>query len=250
MTELKRGEFLIQSYGPNYTFIGEFGDLATLPDPDSYGGWGVTSIPKRMGLTEWAGRNPMVLPIDFLIDRLQEGDVKYVDDMRDRLDKIAATASRDDEPPVCIFESGGLAPHDFTRAPHVLWVVSALEWSRDLTVNQPSTRMPLRVGGTITLTQYNNDDVIDAFSGSSKRNRERNMPQTGTAKVSPSRPNVATGSGGINWVYHTRDGDDLVKIAARLLGSSKRWREIGGLNNIRDGHKTLKTNTALRMPPQ
>lgn len=236
MTKLKQGEFLIQSFSPDFTFIGEFGDLATLPDASSYEGWSVTAIPKRMGMTEWAGRNPMVLPVDFLIDRFAEGDGTYVENMRDVIDKIAATASRDDEPPICVFDSGGLVPHDYTHAPHVRWVVSGLDWNRDLTINSAASLRPLRVGGTITLTQYNHDDVIDSYEGPAKRNRDKNKPNPKGGRRKPSKQ-----------TYTVKDGDSLTSIAARKLGDSKRWREIADLNNIRNP-RSIKVGQVLRMP--
>jgi LysM repeat protein len=235
---LSQGQFVIQSFDPDFTFIGEFGDLASLPDPDSYGGWSVTSIPKRMGMTEWAGRNPMVMPVDFLIDRFLEGDGDYVFKMRDTLDKIAATASRDDEPPVCIFDSGVLVPHDYTHAAHVRWVVSGLEWNKDLTINNGGTRQPLRVGGTITLLQYNHDDIIDAYDGPGKRNRDKNKPAHQN-KSNKGKPKGNT--------YTVKDGDTLTSIAARKLGDSKRWKEIADLNNLRSP-RSIKTGQVLRMP--
>jgi LysM repeat protein len=235
---LKSGEFILQSFDPDYTFIGEFGDLANLPDPDSYGGWSVTAIPKRMGMTEYAGRNPMVLPIDFLIDRFEEGDGTYVFRMRDILDKIAATSSRDEEPPICIFNSGGLVPHDYTHAAHVRWVVSALEWNKDLTINSATQVQPLRVGGTITLLQYNHDDIIDAYDGPGRRNRDRNKTSSKN-RSNKGHPNRKT--------YTVKSGDTLTGIAARTLGDSKRWREIADLNNVRNP-RSIKVGQVLRLP--
>jgi LysM repeat protein len=235
--KLRRGEFLIQSFSPDYTFIAEFGDLATLPDAASYEGWSVTQIPKRMGITEWGGRNPMVLPVDFLIDRLEEGDGGYVFDMRDTLDKMAATHSRDDEPPIAIFNSGGLSPHDYTHAPHVRWVVSNVEWDREITVNSASTLKPLRVGGTITLMQYNHDDVIDSYEGPAKRNRDNHGTKTKT---------TVKGKGG-KGTYTVKKGDSLTSIAAKKLGDSKRWKEIADLNGIRNP-KSIKVGQVLRLP--
>jgi LysM repeat protein len=236
--KLGEGQFMIQSFSPDFTFIGEFGDAAPLPDPASYQGWTVTGIPKRMGLTEWAGRSPMVIPVDFIIDRLEEGDGVYVQDMRDTLDKIVATASRDDEPPICIFESGGLVPHDFTHAQHVRWVISDLNWDKELTVNSASSLRPLRVGGTLTLTQYNHDDNIDSYEGPAKKNRDKNKGAKGKDK---GRGKSKRGT------YEVKLGDTLHSIAARELGDSKRWKEIADLNNIRNG-RDIKQGRVLKMP--
>lgn len=235
---LKRGEFLLQSFSPDFSFIGEFGDAAALPDPESYGGWSVTPIPKRMGLTEWAGRNPMAITVEFLIDRLSEGNTVYVQEMMDTLDKIVATASRDDEPPICIFDSGGLVPHDYTHAQHVRWVVSGLSWDRDLAVFSESSRRPLRVGGAFTLLQYNHDTIIDSYEGPADRNRNKNSDNKNKGK--------AKGRG--KGTYTVKRGDSLTEIAAHELDDSKRWREIADLNNIRNPRKDLKQGMTLKMP--
>lgn len=237
--KLKPGEFMLQSFSPDFLFIAEFGDAAPLPDPASYQGWTVTGIPKRMGLTEWAGRSPMQIPVDFIIDRLEEGDGVYVQDMRDTLDKIVATASRDDEPPVCIFESGGLMPHDYTHAQHVRWVVSDLSWDKDLTVNSARSLRPLRVGGTMTLLQYNHDDNIDSYEGPAKKNRNKNKSSKGKGKDTRGKSKRG--------VYEVKHGDSLTKIAAHELGDSKRWKEIADLNNIRNP-RDIKQGQVLKMP--
>lgn len=233
-----RGHFRLQSFSPDYVFVGEFGDDPALPDPESYGGWSVTPIPKRMGLTEWAGRNPMSITVEFLVDRLEEGDTIYVRDMMDTLDKIVATSSRDEEPPICIFDSGGLVPHDYTHAQHVRWVVSALQWDKDITVLSESSRRPLRVGGSFTLLQYNHDTTIDAYDGPAERNRKKNNKDKNKNKGK----NKGKGT------YTVKTGDSLTEIAAHELGDSKRWKEIADLNNIRNPRKDLKQGMTLKMP--
>lgn len=47
--------------------------------------------------------------------------------------------------------------------------------------------------------------------------------------------------------YTVRAGDTLVAIAARLLGSSTRWQELGRLNGVRDPRK-LRIGQVLRLP--
>lgn len=237
---IKRGEFILQSFSPDYVFIGEFGDEAAMPDPESYNGWGVTSIPKRMGLTEWAGRNPMVITVSFLIDRLEEGDGVYVQQMRDTLDKIVATHSRDEEPPICVFDSGGLVPHDYTHAQHVRWVVSGLNWDKDIAVLSEVSRRPLRVGGTFTLLQYNHDETIDEYEGPADRSRKNNNKKKKKGK--------GKGKGKGRATHTVKEGESLTEIAAKELGDAKRWKEIADLNNIRNPRKDLKVGMELKLP--
>lgn len=237
MPEVKRGEFVIESTKPNYTFRAELGDEAPMPTSDSYGGWVVTGIPRRMGLTEWQGRPPLGLEISFIIDRLEEGDTAYVADQMDRLEKIAATYDRDREPPTCIVDSNGIIPHDYTHARWVRWIVESVTWDRQMTINSNQTRSrPLRVGGTLTLRQYNHDDTLDSYDGPAERNRKKHRGNDNKKKGA---------RGGDR--YTVRRGDTLTSIAARELGDSKRWKEIAKLNNIRNP-RNLRVGQVLRMP--
>lgn len=233
----RRGEFIIQSFEPDYTVRCEFGDEAPMPEPESYEGWDVTGIPRRMGLTEWAGRNPMVIPIDFLIDRFAEGDAEFVEKQMDTLEKIAATASRDEEPPICIVDSGGLMPHDYTHADHVRWVIRSLSWDKALTINSVRNRK-LRVGGTVTILQYNHDDALGGYRGPASKNRNKNK-----SKKDKSKGRGKTRGGH----YTVKEGDTLGGIAARELGDSTRWREIADLNKIHNPRKLI-IGHKLRMP--
>lgn len=48
-------------------------------------------------------------------------------------------------------------------------------------------------------------------------------------------------------IYIVRSGDTLTKIAARLLGSIVRWRDIADANGIRDPYY-IKPGQRLRIP--
>lgn len=238
MANVAIGEFYIQSFDPAYYFTAELGDEAPLPDGDSYGGWGVTAIPKRMGLTEWAGRPPMGIPLTFMIDRMNSGDGDagiYVAGQRDILEKIAATASRDEEPPVCIVDTGGVMPHDYVHASHVRWIIETIDWDKSLTVNSATSGRPVRIGGTIHLRQYNHDDLLDAYEGPATKNRNKNK--------SKSKPKGKTSSA---QTYLVKEGDTLTSIAARALGSSTKWKQLADLNNIRNP-RDLKINQVLKL---
>jgi nucleoid-associated protein YgaU len=48
-------------------------------------------------------------------------------------------------------------------------------------------------------------------------------------------------------IYLVKQGDTLTKIAANLLGSVVRWRDIADLNGIRDPYY-IKVGQRLRIP--
>jgi LysM repeat protein len=238
MADVAVGEFYIQSFDPSHYFTAELGDAAPLPDSDSYGGWGVTAIPKRMGLTEWAGRNPMGVALDFIIDRLNSGEDGagiYVAGQRDELEKIAGTGSREDEPPACIVNTGGVMPNDYVHASHVRWIIESIDWDKALTVNSAASGRPVRIGGTIHLRQYNHDDLLDAYKGPASKNKDKNKKGKNKSKTTTAK------------TYRVKAGDTLHSIAARTLGSSTKWKEIADLNNIRNS-RSLKINQVLKLP--
>jgi LysM repeat protein len=240
MASVAEGTFQLESADPPYLFVADFDDLAPLPTDDSYGGWSIVPIPRRMGLTEWAGRNPLGLSIDFMIDRHLDGTVGaglYVREMRDTLDKLAATHSRDSEPPPVTLDSNGLIPHDRTHAPWVLWVIEALTWDKDATIIN-TARNPTRVSGTVTLRQYNTDEILDAYKGPASSHKDKTK---GDAKNKGSKP-AASGN-----TYTVKAGDTLTGIAAKTLGKASRWREIADLNNIRDP-RGITAGQKLKLP--
>jgi hypothetical protein len=131
-------------------------------------------------------------------------------------------------------------PHDYTHAAHVRWVVSALEWNKDLTINSATQVQPLRVGGTITLLQYNHDDIIDAYDGSGEaepRQATRHRPRT----------RLEQGQGRQGEDLHGQEGRHADLHRRSKLGDSKRWKEIADLNNVRNP-RSIKVGQVLRMP--
>ena len=48
-------------------------------------------------------------------------------------------------------------------------------------------------------------------------------------------------------IIRARQGDTLVKIAARELGNAKLWHKLAKLNGIRDGRKELKKGRKIKI---
>lgn len=235
--EPKRGEFIIQSFEPEYMFRGEFGDGAPTPTADSYGGWQIVEIPKRMGLTEFAGRNPYGIEIEFLVDRFEEGKDRGADHVERNfanLERIAGRNSEDDDPPIFVIDSNGHIPHDFTRNPRQRWVVESLNWDKELTIISVERR-PLRLGGTLVIRQYNHDTSLGSYDGPAERNRKKHRKKGDKGRTTTKK------------LYTVKKGDTLSGIAQRELGDSKRWREIADANDIRDP-RSIKVGQKLRLP--
>jgi hypothetical protein len=237
------GEFIIQSFDPPKLFQASFDDLAPMPTDDSYGGWSLVEVPKRMGLSEWTGRPPMGLQITFYIDRLNtpldDEPGRELSRQFNALEVMAGVSHRDDEPPEVIFNSGGLCPHDYSQNPKWTWVIETLSWDAERIVNN-AARRPIFLAGTLTLRQFNADELLDAYRGPAKKNRDKNKKKGGKGgggKSKSSPPKTHT----------VKSGETLSRIAADLLGDAKRWREIADLNNIRNP-RNLKVGAVLRIP--
>lgn len=233
---MRRTEFVIQSFDPALSFTGEFGDLAPMPTDDSYGGWSITSVPKRLSLVEFSSRTPLGVTIDFMVDRMQSGDTNYVSHQMDQLERLAGQNASDEDPPICVIDGNGQIPHDVSQNPNQRWVIETLTWDRDNTILTVDQRL-LRIAGTIQLRQWVQDQTLSDYHGPAAKNRNKHKtPKTGKGK--------GKGKGG---TYVVKDGDTLVSIASRQLGDSKRWKEIADLNNIRNP-RDLKVGRRLRMP--
>jgi hypothetical protein len=235
---MRRGEFTLQSYDPPLVFTGELGDQAPVPTDDSYGGLQITTIPKRLGLTEYAGQNPMGLTIDFYVDRYNDGNTDYVRHQRKVLELLAGRkAAEDYEPPVVVVNGLGRIPHDVTENPHVRYQIESLTWDRDLIIIAADGG-PLRIGGTISLREFNVDETLGDYHGPAQKHRRRHKKRkSGKGKGGHAKPST----------YVVKQGDTLTGIAARVLGDSKRWREIADLNKIRNP-RDLRVGRRLRMP--
>jgi hypothetical protein len=236
--DFNRGEFVFSSDSPSYRFQASFDDGAPLPTDDSYGGWTVVPIPNRMGLVEWDGRNPLGLEISFVIDRTNdeadEDPGRWCQTMFEQLEKLAGLHSMKEEPPLFVFNSNGLCPHDFIYNRRWRWVIESLSWDKDRFINNFYNR-PVFIAGTVTIRQFNDDDLMDAYEGPAKKNRNHHK------KDKKDRGNSK---------YTVKQGDTLQKIASKKLGDPKRWRDIADLNDIRhpSNDEKLKPGTVLKVP--
>lgn len=188
----------------------------TPPTPSNYGGWSVTARQRRLGLTQWNGKDPLRLALPILFDgwRDQTGQEIPIS----RLSRMALPPLGGGEPPI-VHVSGAtipdLGPDD--------WVIDNIEWGSNV-LSEGGIRY--RQDATVNLLQYVDDDRV-AF---------RDVT-------------LASGSSKSGWpkTYTTHAGDTLQKIATKFYGGPAKWKKIATANGLR-GSKPLKTNTKLRIP--
>lgn len=206
-------------------------ELATLLGPErpdvssGYGGWEEVERPRRSTAITWKGQPARRFAVNVLLDNFAEG-TSIEADIR-RLEKLALPRSGGQPPTVTVSAPGGVIP---TFYEGMRWVVEALSWG-DALMNTYNNRT--RQAVTVTLLQAVADDLI-------KRSPAKDR------KASDARAK-GSGKGAKNKRYTVKRGDTLSKIAAKQLGSAKRWREIAKLNNIRDP-KNVKVGRVLKLP--
>lgn len=201
-----------------------------------YGGWSRVPRPRKKALTEWVGRDSMSIEIEFLIDAFAQFDVRFpgvfVEKNIRALERMAGIDRDDPEPPLIEVTSvpAKLIPHNEVRASHVKWFIDALVWDRN-TIITLSSGNRVRAGGTVTITQFVEDERMDTKTAVEKRKRD--SAEKGASKKT----------------YIVRPGDTLSKIAARkdIYGDASKWKRIATANGIRDPKK-LKVGKKLKIP--
>jgi LysM repeat protein len=196
-----------------------------------YGGWSRVARPRKKALTEWVGRDSATIRFDFLIDDLAMGNGLFVRTQIRSLEKMAGLDIDDPEPPRIRIDSRppALFQHSFHHASQVEWFIDTLEWdASSAIVNKEGN--PIRLGGTLEVTQYVEDQRLSALSSAARRR-------------------AATGTTGKRRTYTVKSGDTLSKIAARkdVYGDASKWKRIADANHIRDP-KNLKVGQTLKIP--
>lgn len=200
---------------PLLTFRAEFGDGSPLVI-DGYGGWNVRAIPRRRGVTEWIGRNPIAVEIPFELNDLESGKGLENETYIARLGRLCGLGSSTEQPPICIVDGGGVIPHDLKNSPDLVWVIEGVSWDRSIEVrNNAGNRV--RAGGSITIRQWSQPSVLTALT-------------------------LKKGK-----LYTVKKGESLVSIAAKQYGNSRLWTVIGKANGIRDPKK-IKENQKIILP--
>lgn len=217
---LQAGQVLLQAWrDTSLRVIAELGDGPW--EPQFTPGWEVVPRARRVGQTEWVGRDPARVAGPVFIDGLERHEVARVERTCRTLEKLAGHRRDDTRPPKLLVDALGAIPHDYTNAPHVKWVIEDIQW-RDTLRDRRGRR--LRTFADLVLLQVNEDE--DEVRMPSVRNRQKN-----------------TGGSGRGFT-HARKGESLRDVAKR---TGKKLADLKRLNGIRDGDKKLKTNQRIKL---
>lgn len=203
-----------------------------------YSGWTTIQRPRRKSLTEWDGIEPLTVVLSLLFDGVAT-DTSISDDII-RLERMARPPSQGAEPP--IVRVTGAAPHT-----DLDWVIAqpdggdGLEFDPDPIWSRNGYRTRQEV--TVHLLEYVADDRLAEAPAAERARRAAAHAAAAAAK----KAGVKTGQAPRAKVYTVKAGDTLSTIAARLLGSYKRWPEIATLNGLRDPNRVTVGQT-LRLP--
>lgn len=201
-----------------------------------YGGWSRVARPRKIALTEWVGRDAMSIEIEFLIDAFAMFDVRFpgvfVEGHIRAMERMAGVDDDDPEPPLLEVTSvpEKLIPHNERRASHVKWFLDQLTWDRATIITLDNGNR-VRAGGTVTITQFVEDERLATKSAIQKRNAGKST------------------RGAKRKTYTVKRGDSLSKIAARkdVYGDASKWKRIATANHIRDP-KRLTVGKELKIP--
>jgi hypothetical protein len=198
-----------------------------------YGGWAVTSRQRRVGLTTWAGRDPLRMNIPLLFDGIlpRQSQELFIS----RLSRMAVGAGNQQEPPVVTVSGKGVPK---PTGP-VQWVIESIDWGTNVVwdFSNRGVMARLRQDATIHLLQYVQGDRV-AF---------KNIKLGSSVQAKPTKGQIAPK--GWKETVVARHGDTLKKIASRVYHPANPgdWKIIAKANNIRDPNH-LKVNQKIRIP--
>lgn len=177
----------------------------------SAGGWGEVARPKRAALTEWEGHAARRVTVPVLIDGWRTRS--SVEAACTTLERLGRALPGEAGTPV-VKVAGNVPRADLE------YVIDGIEWGPALWVGRVRVRQEV----TVTLLEYvpGADLVVKA-----------------------------TPLGGKPRLYRVRKGDNLKRIAAKLLGNANRWREIATLNRRRGWRLPASmVGKNLKVPPR
>lgn len=185
-----------------------------------YGGWSVVNRPRRKGLTQWDGKDPLRMGIPVLFDGWFSSQGQEVP--ISRLSRMGLPPRDGEEPPVITVDGVAIPDPGPKR-----WVIENLQWGTDVlweTVGGVTVR--LRQDCTVFLLEYVAPDR-EAF---------RSLPGL----------SISSGKGKVPTRITVKKGQTLQQIAAQVYGSASQWKKIAKANKLRD--TKLKAGQVLRIP--
>lgn len=183
---------------------------------DGFGGWQVISRPRKVGFTQFQGRNPFQMQLNLMFDgyaknQSQETALRTLTWMA-----IPPQGSRD---PRRVRLFGPALPYPSSGE----WVINGLD-EGDNIIWDSTGKYRLRSDITLTLLRYVNSDAL------------KNVEVT----IGLAVPN--------SQVIKAKAGDTARTLAAYYYGDSTLWHTIAAANGIRDPAYSIKAGTAIRIP--
>lgn len=189
-----------------------------------YGGWTVVPRQRRVGITQWIGKDPFRMAIPILFDGFKSATGCELD--ISRLSRMALPPAGGGEPPV-IQVRGAAIP----RPGPTKWVIESITWGTNKVVWDSvggGVRARTRQDAVVNLLQYASEDRV-AFAA---------MPAI-----------VKNGPSKVGWPksHFLRQGETLQSVAVLYYGDSSSWTKIAAANGLRDP-KAAKVGTNLKIP--
>lgn len=184
-------------------------DQAVAQVSGGYGGWNIISRPRRVGLTQWNGKDPMRVQVPILFDGYARGEGQEIN--ISKLGRMSGPPiGARGEPPV-VKVSGNAIPDIGIEA----WVIENLVWGTNViwARDNNGTMSRMRQDCVVNLLQHVDEDRV-AFAG------------LATQPVGSSPSTLA--------FYRVQEGDNLNQIAAGVYGDSRAWTKIAEANDLRD----------------
>jgi hypothetical protein len=136
-----------------------------------YGGWDIIDRPRRMGITQWGGRQPLQMDIPILIDGFKDRDDVELE--CSILEKMAWPKDVQDgggtvAPPIISIECDAI-PHD-----KLDYVIADLQWGAVIRANASGKRV--RQHAIVQVIRYSAPDRIQ-LSASAAARKNKKLPK-------------------------------------------------------------------------
>jgi hypothetical protein len=201
---------------PNVDLKVDMGDGPATPTA-GYAAWETIKRVRRKSMTAYVGPEPFQQDVPVLLDGLaQENSVQR---QLDAIESLGGSSK---------FRAFGPIHHP-SQGPNDLWVFGGEPEFGEVIRDNDTTLF--RQALTLKLMEFVSPDPDGRGGGRGKRG---DPGRTGGTEF-PGR------------TYTTVQGDTLMKVAHKVYGDWKRWKEIGQKNNISDPHRVLPAGRQLKL---
>jgi len=198
------------------------GDGSSYPT-GGLGGWVPVPLADDVAGVDWEGQDGLSQDVRLLLNGVERDE--DIEREWNTIEKLGRDANGDERRPPVFFVYGPV------EHPGKAWVLPAngIEVVDSEDMRRNGSGELLRREFVLHLLEYISPDVVK-----DRRRKKRN--RQGVAD------NVAVGG-----TYTTKAGDTLAKIAAKLYGDWRRWKEIGDKNGLSDPNRVLPAGKRLKL---